>query len=953
MLKLAFRNRAALIAFIVAVLSSFLVAGSAAVAFGPIFENLIEKALAVYWHSIASGGYTESMFIHSTAGSSGYESVALAFNESLDNMLTDISTVLGALKERDSCVGGYAALGHLNVQVDSLSMHVLIYQGSPKGEAVYYYLARIPDNVNLSLGLDAKPINGLDDLPDYLSKAITASASMGIAQEVALELSPEASFVEPQVIIILDGLSEDKVKGIVASLAEIIGGINGSSASDVYISSGYAVLLHYKDECILKWIGEGSIQKHLMTSMVLPNSDTLFFNANPELTSNQALDAFRVLSTVVFITFLAGLLVIVPVTSQMAVASEARSAALARLRGASPRSQSIPVLAASLVYSSLGVTAGVAGTLGLVWAGLSRDAAKAILYGLEGWSTLASLVVAGAASGLIAWRPWSRVVTSMDPLETARDPSKILPKPGSPGRLTWLLAGIAAYHAARVIVGWSALEYLGGHWPPPGFLGVLLGVLAMIEVVSTPFAPVIAAYAAAKILPRYFERMLSILYSILDRINLSVATRGVARLSIPLFAGLSGILVFAFAMAGAAGSLEAGVEGLLSQSLDLSLGADNVQIYAVYNVSLDDAAKLAGTIQDSCGTNCLVALSIPAYLSVGVQASEAPLPSKEGGTPTLVVVHTSGYSGPASILAYPDPSLALEVLHFKYVRNDVMGDPHSAINDIEKGLAILSDIGVGVQKTLVDREATILLESSSEARFTVKIADIWRPWPGHAVFSRQPIVIVSLDRLRDSIYNDIMLESVLIIIYSDSGLTGIPEGLPVRLLTSIDKDRVVTSEEYQDLLDLMKISTGARSMSIAAITVLALAIVASLVASGLASIVLESALAPLRLRGLAFSKALLATLLPLALLVLVAAAVGLPAGVATGRLYLLPLTSTTPPNTVDVSGITIVMAASPPLGLTGASIIAYLTTALAPIAFLLLILSRLLRGPASKWARGA
>lgn len=379
------------------------------------------------------------------------------------------------------------------------------------------------------------------------------------------------------------------------------------------------MLVHYRDGCILRWIGEGSLQNHLTASITLPIGNTLFFNANPELTSNQALEAFRVLSTVVFITFLAGLLVIVPVMSQMAVVSEARLAALARLRGASPRSQSIPVLAASLVYSSLGVAAGVAGTLGLVWASLSRDAARAILYSLEGWSTLASLVAASVASGLMVWRPWSRIVETMDPPEASRDPSRLLPEPGSPGKLTWPLAGIAAYHAVRVIVRWSALEYLGENGPP-GFLGVLLGVLAMIEVTSTPFAPVIAAYAAAKILPRYFERMLPILYFILDRINLGVASRGVARLSTPLFAGLSGILVLAFAMAGAAGSLEAGVEGLLSESLDLSLGAESVQTYTVYNVSLGDAIELVNIIQDSCGFSCLTALSVPVYLSVGVQA---------------------------------------------------------------------------------------------------------------------------------------------------------------------------------------------------------------------------------------------------------------------------------------------------------------------------------------------
>lgn len=156
-----------------------------------------------------------------------------------------------------------------------------------------------------------------------------------------------------------------------------------------------------------------------------------------------------------------------------------------------------------------------------------------------------------------------------------------------------------------------------------------------------------------------------------------------------------------------------------------------------------------------------------------------------------------------------------------------------------------------------------------------------------------------------------MLESALIIVYSDSSFKGIPEDLPARPFRSISKYEIVTSEEYHDLLDLMKLSTGASSMTIAAITILVLAIAASLASSGLASIVLESALAPLRLRGLALSKALLATLLPLALLAVVAAAIGLPAGMATGRLYLLPLMSTTPPNTADIKGITIVHDCQP------------------------------------------
>ncbi len=45
MLKLTFKNRAAVIAFVVAVLSSFLVAGSAAIAFGPALDELTENAL--------------------------------------------------------------------------------------------------------------------------------------------------------------------------------------------------------------------------------------------------------------------------------------------------------------------------------------------------------------------------------------------------------------------------------------------------------------------------------------------------------------------------------------------------------------------------------------------------------------------------------------------------------------------------------------------------------------------------------------------------------------------------------------------------------------------------------------------------------------------------------------------------------------------------------------------
>jgi Na+/H+ antiporter NhaD/arsenite permease-like protein len=45
LLKLAFKNRAVVIAFVVAVLSSFLVAGPAAIAFGPALDELTEKAL--------------------------------------------------------------------------------------------------------------------------------------------------------------------------------------------------------------------------------------------------------------------------------------------------------------------------------------------------------------------------------------------------------------------------------------------------------------------------------------------------------------------------------------------------------------------------------------------------------------------------------------------------------------------------------------------------------------------------------------------------------------------------------------------------------------------------------------------------------------------------------------------------------------------------------------------
>jgi len=401
------------------------------------------------------------------------------------------------------------------------------------------------------------------------------------------------------------------------------------------------------------------------------------------------------------------------------ILSMRKQVGLLRLRGAGP----------GMLRKEFAVTTALTGVAGFLAGAGVTYAVVAAVFGSSG-PTIAEVtltdpvilaITAFIAGAVLAYtaRKARKVIAELPPTEaikTTLTPEELL-KPLSVGGLGWFSIIVGLYFVITGYLGWSAtaamLNYMMNASGPPNIgLFIVLIILAMIEGVLKPFAPILLAYGTAKYVAVNYDK-------IMER----VARSGVLGELTFVGKGLIGVMrrrvtailvltIFTVSVLAQTYIATTANQTLMESAILTSLGND----YGAYlDLRMNSSKGIEGLTQYLASTGCGAYTGLQVLMRLGTGTSTA----------VLVIV--------------PDPESLLEnsVWYPSWSRPDPFDTALKRLSDSEVMLLSQKPAMFGTKKLGVGNTTTI---SSwvTNASLDVTIVEETDGFPGYGLISTSP-----------------------------------------------------------------------------------------------------------------------------------------------------------------------------------------------------------------------
>ncbi len=401
------------------------------------------------------------------------------------------------------------------------------------------------------------------------------------------------------------------------------------------------------------------------------------------------------------------------------ILSMRKQVGLLRLRGASP----------GMLRKEFAVTTALTGVAGFIAGAGVTYAVVAAVFGSSGPSiaevTLTDpviLAITALFTGVVlayTARKARKVIAELPPTEaikTTLTPEELL-KPLSVGGLGWFSIIVGLYFVITGYLGWSAttamLNYMMNPSGPPNIgLFILLVILAMIEGVLKPFAPILLAYGIAKYVAVNYDK-------IMER----VARSGVLGELTFVGKGLIGVMrrrvtailvltIFTVSVLAQTYIATTANETLMDSALLTSLGNN----YGAYlDLRMNSSTGIGGLTQYLASTGC------GAYIGLQVSIRSGT------GTPTAVLI------------IVPDPESLLEnsAWYPSWSRPDPFDAALKRLSDTEVMLLSQKPMMFGTKKLGIGN-TTSISSWVTNASLNVTIVEETDGFPGYGLISTSP-----------------------------------------------------------------------------------------------------------------------------------------------------------------------------------------------------------------------
>ncbi len=357
----------------------------------------------------------------------------------------------------------------------------------------------------------------IETVDDYVSRLsyISISRTSGGPFGISVETTTRFTGLPPSADAVFIVTSDSTI--FVNAVMALMGGLN---ASGVEISPG-AVAVALRPE---SYVNPASAQATIENLHKV--ADDLGKEAGAAVVSTYRADMkisdYQTFENIARLMIVFGLippiLIVLIATNPIAesiILSMRKQVGLLRLRGAGPGMLKKEFLITTAVTGVIGFAAGAALTLIAAYAVFGESGHAVAVTTLSDPVIIAiAAVLTGIVLGYTA-RKARRIIAELSPSEaikTTLTPEELL-KPLKVGGLGWFSIIVGLYFVITGYIGWSAssalLNYMAGASGTPNIgLLIVLIILAMIEGVLKPFAPILLAYGIAKYVAVNYDKIM-------------------------------------------------------------------------------------------------------------------------------------------------------------------------------------------------------------------------------------------------------------------------------------------------------------------------------------------------------------------------------------------------------------------------------------------------------------
>ena len=503
--------------------------------------------------------------------------------------LTDLITSLGVL-----VVSGIRLNGS----------YAVWYPGVGQGHAVRVYLSGSPQLVNWTL---AKEVLGIAPRlpPSEASKVlndIVSNPSIPITKRTG-PFSVVTNVIDLGLNAMAYVVTTPDHVSTVLKLLNAIG-----NASSRYCGAAPSVRFSYVVALVdLKpnaYLNPASISASIATAraVIRDLSSKAGFKIASTYPMERKLSAFTGLESFMRIGIVFGLVPValiliaaIPSVSESAILSVRRVIALVRLRGASPSRLKRWIWVATIGSGIVGflVACGASWLISGVAYGnysLALDVLADPVF------LAASIVLTAITLSYLAWKA-GKVAAALPPkesLKTTLTPEALL-EPLKMGKFGWFCLIVGLYFVVTGFAGFSAQTALmnafkSGH----ASLGVVIGliILATIEGILKPFAPVMLAYGFAKLVTVHYDAVVGKVMSVATAGGkYGLVAKGLAMVMRRRAAATMMLAVFALTLMTQALILTSASQSALSTSVAASIGAEVIGVKHMFGASPDSVVN--------------------------------------------------------------------------------------------------------------------------------------------------------------------------------------------------------------------------------------------------------------------------------------------------------------------------------------------------------------------------
>ncbi len=298
------------------------------------------------------------------------------------------------------------------------------------------------------------------------------------------------------------------------------------------------------------------------------------------------------------------LIAAIPSVSESAILSVRRVIALVRLRGASPSRLKRWVWIATLGSGIVGFLV-ACGTSWLISGTAYGSYSLALNVLTDPVFLSASIVLTAITLSYLAWKA-GKVAAALPPkesLKTTLTPEALL-EPLKMGKFGWFCLIVGLYFVVTGFAGFSAQTalmnaFMSGH----AGLGTIIGliILATIESVLKPFAPVMLAYGFAKLVTVHYDAVVGkVMSAATAGGKYGLVAKGLAMVMRRRAAATMMLAVFALTLMTQALILTSASQSVLNTSVAASIGAEVIGVKSMFGAWPDTVVSV---LRDAPGTH--------------------------------------------------------------------------------------------------------------------------------------------------------------------------------------------------------------------------------------------------------------------------------------------------------------------------------------------------------------